>query len=118
VASVFRGKRALAFGCAFSRQLVLCIVLGLPSDFLLAWPTLGASDRGSGERVVSGFAWHVEVSATLVVGPGRAGRPHAPAETCEVGIPHIAACQTASEQKSRVERSAAQGLDAAKKLLS
>ena len=91
---------------------------GLTSRLLLAWPTLGAGDRGGGERVAHGIAWHVKASATLVVGPARAVRPHAPARTCEVGVPLIAACQTASEHKSRPERSAAQGLDAAKKLLS
>ena len=38
---------------------------------LLAWPTLGAGDRGGGERVAHGIAWHVKASATLVVGPAR-----------------------------------------------
>src|SRR5579872_7325239 len=69
------------------------------------------------QRGADGIAWQVEASATLVVGQRPAGRPHAPAEMCEIGIPHDAACQTVSEHKSRPERSAAQGLDAPKKLL-
>ena len=85
---------------------------------VLAWPHWGAGDGPGGERVATGIAWHVEASANVFVGVRRDGRPHAPATMCEAGIPSSTARLTASELKSPPERSAAQWVDIAKKLLS
>ena len=41
----------------------------LPLFLILAWPFMGAGQRSGGEREALRFAWQVEASATIVVGP-------------------------------------------------
>jgi len=89
----------------------------LTCSLILTWPGSGAGTRVGDHRVAISLAVQVDASAAIAVGASSGGRPHAPATTCETGVPSLAACRPVSELKCRPGRGAAQVLDAPKKLL-
>jgi hypothetical protein len=61
-----RGRGNILIGAAWRRW---AFAIMLPLALILAWPIMGAGQSGGGEREALRFAWQVEASATVVVGP-------------------------------------------------